>query len=142
MEVKQHGRSITLYGIKSVTEVEPYWAGFKALWKEIQIACETKQRKPRIVSLTEEPSRVCANDYDSARRLLVDLSSNTIIGNAYISTGECSLANLRRDGTDLAGAVNDVPKNVAMLTCTWSEFYRTFSIEAQFPPGSLVKFLK
>lgn len=136
MEIKVYGTSVTLHGIESTKDVEPYWPGFAALWKQIQAVCETKQRRPRSITFSEEAEPVYANDYDSCERIVVDLATNRVIDSRFVSTGENAI-----NAGVAALPVEGVPQNVALLTCTYSNYYRTFSIRAQFPKGSLVKLL-
>lgn len=131
-EIRKYAKKLCITGITKTSEVDPYWKNFTQLWPQIQKACGSKQRKPRAIYLSEEPQRVYGNDYDLARRILVDLDKNEVLDSVYVSTGECAINN---GGMDRE--VSGLPKNIALLDCNWSDYYRSFTIHAQFPVGSL-----
>lgn len=140
MEIRQYGGRTTIYKIRKLSDIEPFWNGFKVLWPKIKEACGSKQAYPKSLSFTENPSAPYANDYDLCRRLLVDLNTNEILGDVHVSTGENAIMNHLSGADREIGPINK--PNVAVLNCVWSDYYRTFSIEAQMPVGALNKLLK
>jgi len=120
------------YGFRKLEDLEPFWPGFKRLWKEIKASCETRKRIPSCVTFSDEPESVCANDYDCCRRFAVDLATNTILSERHVSCGEWVLAN-----TGQEKGVTDIPTGVAVVTCTWNDCYRTFSMVVNVAKGTL-----
>lgn len=139
MDVRTYGSRITVYGIRKLSETESFWHGFKSLWPKIKEACGTRQAYPKSITMTEEPCAPHANDYDLCRRIVVDLNTGDVLGDVYVSTGENAIMN-HMSGVDRELAPLKKP-NIAVLNCTWSDFYRTFSIEAQMPVGSVNRML-
>lgn len=137
MEVKIYGKTITIRGLRSASEMEPYWPGFESMWRDIREICGTRCRAPKSVSMSEEPQMLHANDYEVARRVVVDIATGRIMGERHVSTGECAI-----NAGRAMMPVSNVPAKVAMLDCVWSDYYRHFAIRAQFPVGTLTtKFL-
>lgn len=120
------------YGFRKIEELEALWPGFKTLWKTIKGACGTSRRLPRCVSFSDEPTRVDANDFDCARRFAVDLTENRVLSEVHVSCGEWATAN-----TGQEKGITDVPPGVAVVTCTWNDFYGTFSMVVNVAPGTL-----
>jgi hypothetical protein len=122
------------YDFKKLDDLEVYWPGFRTLWKEIKAACGTTRRIPRTVTFSDEPLGLYPNDYDCSRRFAVDLTTNTILSEVHVSCGEWATAN-----TGQEKMVKDIPPGVAVVSCTWNDYYRTFSMYVEVAPGTLKK---
>lgn len=136
MKVEKRGERIVLSEIRSIYEMEKYWPNFPSVWKQIKAACGTRAARPKSITFSEQPERLIANDYELARRIVVDLSFGTVVANVHVSTGECAI-----NAGDLPNPVSGLPKNSALIDCTWSDYYHYFSMWVQVPPGQLVKML-
>jgi hypothetical protein len=135
--VEHWGETIAIHDIGSAYDVDQYWPGFSKLWPQIKAECESKQRKPRSIYMTEksEPFHQIM-DYALARRILVDLRSNKVLGGIHTGGGENAINYVRQNQ-----AISGQPEGTAILNVEWHDGQRLFSIKAQFPPGTLVKFL-
>lgn len=113
---------------RSAKQVEKDWPRFRELWAHIRDVTGTKQGYPKLVTLTTEPARVVAHDHESCYRFVVRLSDNRVLASAFVSTGDCALMN-HFSGVDLA--VDAVPVGFAMVTYTFSDYYRSSHLRAQ-----------
>jgi hypothetical protein len=115
------------FSTKKIGDVDALLPGFKAVWPEMKALCHTTQRCPKSVTFTDTPEQVCANDYDSAKRFSLDLRTMQITGSVHISCGEWVTPGAKNND----GAVPDVPENMALITCTYNDFHRCFSMTVQ-----------
>jgi hypothetical protein len=118
--------------VKKLDELEAYWPGFRALWRNLKAECTTNRRTPRYVTFTDEPTTMMPDDTDCARRFAVDLVSNKILDSVHVSCGENAIANRGQEK-----AVRDIPAGTAVVSCTWNDYYRTFSMTVEVAPGTL-----
>jgi hypothetical protein len=115
------------FRIKTLGDIETLLPGFKAVWPKIKAECGTKQRCPKSVSFTDTADPVYPNDSDCARRFALNLETMALSGGVHISAGEWAC----HAGPNNDGAVSDVPPNMALITCTYNDFYRTFMMTVQ-----------
>lgn len=115
------------FRIKTLGEIETLLPGFKAVWRQMQSACGTRQRCPKSVTFTDQPSEAMPNDFDSCKRFALNLETMKLEGAVHISAGEWAC----HAGKNNDGAVADVPGNMALLTCTYNDYYRSFSMTVQ-----------
>lgn len=118
----------------TMAQLEAAIPHFRKLWKVIKTECHTTQGKPKYVSFTDEAYPVYGNDFDVAKRFVVDLATGTVLGNRYVSCGEGAINN-----GNASAAVTSVPPGHAVVDCIYSEYYRTFSMTFQVAPGTLVQ---
>lgn len=135
MKIERRGDSIVISEIRSIHDLEQYWYDFPAVWRQIKKICGTRAARPKSIILSEKPERLIANDYELARRIAIDLNFGNILADVHVSTGECAI-----NAGNLPNAVDDLPKNAGLIDCTWSDYYRYFSMRVQVPPGQLTKF--
>jgi hypothetical protein len=88
---------------------------------------------PRTVTFSDEPLGLYPDDTDCSRRFAVDLTTNTILSEVHVSCGEWATAN--KPG--VTNGVKDIPPGIAVVSCTWNDFYRTFSMYVEVAPGTL-----
>lgn len=115
------------FRIKKLAEVEALLPGFKSMWPALKAACGTTQRAPKSVTFTDEPSRACPSDYDSCKRFALDLRDMTLSNSLHISAGEWAC----HAGSNNDESVTSVPTTHALLTCTYNDYYRSFSLDVQ-----------
>lgn len=115
------------FSAKKIADIETLLPGFKAVWPKMKAACATSQRCPKSVTFTDTPSPAYPNDYDCARRFALDLRTMELSQSVHISCGEWATPGQKNND----GAVSDVPENMALITCTYNDYYRTFSMTVQ-----------
>ncbi len=112
---------------KKIGDIEVLLPGFKAVWPKMKAACGTSQRCPKSVTFTDTPQQVFPDDHDCAKRFALNLESMDLSSSVHISSGEWAC----HAGPNNDGAVHDVPGNQALITCTYNDFYRSFSMVVQ-----------
>ncbi len=115
------------FTIRKLADIEALLPGFKGVWERMKTECGTRQRCPKSVSFTDTPSRVYPNDFDCAKRFALNLENMRLSTSVHISAGEWAC----HAGPNNDGAVSDVPENMALITCTYNDHYRTFSMQIQ-----------
>jgi hypothetical protein len=115
------------FSAKKIADLEVLLPGFKAIWPTMKAACRTSQRCPKSVTFTDTPAPVYANDHDCAKRFALDLRTMELSDAKHISCGEWVTPGQKNND----GAVSDVPENMALITCTYNDFYRSFSMTVQ-----------
>lgn len=116
----------------TLAQIEAAFPGFRKLWPQIKEACGTTQRAPKSIYFTDVAEPVYGNDYDVARRFLVELTGPKVLSSVHVSCGESAINNGNRS------AAVEVPTNHAVITCTFNDHYRCFSMDVQVAKGSLV----
>jgi hypothetical protein len=76
------------------------------------------------------------NDYDCARRFAIDLATNEVLNSVHVSCGEWAMANRGQER-----GIDDIPAGTAVVSCTWNDYYRSFSMTVEVAPGGLKKLL-
>lgn len=112
------------FTIKKLADLETLLPGFSKIWPKMKAACGTTQRCPKSVTFTDTPEPVYANDNDSCKRFALDLRDMSLSPSVHVSCGEWAV----HAGRNHDGAVQGVPENQAVLTCTYNNYYRTFSM--------------
>jgi len=115
------------FSCKTIGDVDALLPGFKAVWKRMKVECRTSQRCPKAVTFSDTPWPVYPNDYDSAKRFALNLETMALSESVHISAGEWAV----HAGPNNDGAVKDVPANMALITCTYNDFHRSFSMTIQ-----------
>jgi hypothetical protein len=115
------------FSTKTIGDIETLLPGFKAVWASIKAECNTRQRCPKSVTFSDVPQDVCADDHDCARRFKLNLETMRLEGSVHVSAGEWAV----HAGKNHDGAVSDIPGNMALVTCTWNDFHRSFSMTIQ-----------
>ena len=93
----------------------------------MKAACRTSQRCPKSVTFTDVPTPAYPDDHDCAKRFALDLRNMALSEAKHISCGEWVQPGQRNND----GAVPDVPENMALITCTYNDFHRSFSMTVQ-----------
>jgi len=117
----------TSFRTRTLGEIEVLLPGFKAVWPKIKSECGTAQRCPKSVRFTDKPEAVYPDDHDCARRFALNLEDMTLSTGLNISAGEWAC----HAGKNNDGPVAGVPGNMALITCTYNDYYRTFSMAVQ-----------
>jgi hypothetical protein len=112
---------------RKLADIEVLLPGFKAVWGKMKSECGTSQRCPKSVSFTDTPSGVHPNDYDCAKRFALNLVDMKLSSSVHISAGEWAV----HAGPNNDGAVSAVPENMALITCLYNDYYRSFSMYVQ-----------
>jgi hypothetical protein len=115
------------FRIRKMSELETLLPGFAKMWPALKSACGTTQRAPKSVTFSDEPSRAYPSDYDCCKRFSLDLRDMTLSQPLHISAGEWAC----HAGSNHDQAVTNVPETHALLTCTYSDYYRSFSLDVQ-----------
>jgi hypothetical protein len=110
-----------------MADLETLLPGFKKVWPEIKALCGTSQRHPKLVCFTDKPEQVYPNDYDQARRISLNLETMQVEGTVHISAGEWAC----HGGSNNDREVTAIPTTHALLTCTYSDYHRTFTMVVQ-----------
>ena len=120
------------FRISKLSDLETLLPGFSKVWPTVKASCGTRQRNPKRVSFTDKARPVCANDYDCAKRFSLNLETMNIEGSVHVSCGEWASSNRGQEEE-----VEGIPGNMALLTCTYNDYYRTFTMEVQVAPGNI-----
>jgi hypothetical protein len=116
------------FRISKMADLETLLPGFKTVWPAIKAACGTGQRHPKSVYFTDKPHRAILNDSDSGKRFSLNLATMKLEGPAlHISGGEWAC----HAGSNHDNEVVGVPTTHALLTCTYNDYYRTFTMYVQ-----------
>jgi len=121
--------------IKKLADLDALVPGLAKVWPAIKKACVTSQRCPKLVYITDDASSPAPDDHDLCRRFALDLRTMKLGASVHVSCGEWAIAN--RGGVDRR--VEGVPDGAAVLTCTWNDYYRSFTMEIQVAAGALAK---
>lgn len=121
--------------IKKLADLDELVPGLAKLWPAIKAICVTRQRAPKYVYITDDVREPMPDDYDCCKRIALDLRTMELGGSVHVSCGEW--ATLNRGGVDRA--VEGVPDGAAILTCTWNDYHRSFTMEIQVQAGALAK---
>lgn len=114
------------FRISKMSDLETLLPGFARVWPSIKAECGTRQRHPKSVIFRDKPEAVCANDYDCARRFSLNLATMELEGAVHVSCGEWATVTDNPDGE-----VTSIPTTHALLTCTYNDYYRTFTMVVQ-----------
>jgi hypothetical protein len=115
------------FSARKMADIETLLPGFKAVWPAMKAACGTSQRCPKSVTFTDVASPAYPNDYDCCKRFALDLRDMTLSAPLHVSCGEWAV----HAGSNNDGAVSEVPGTHAMITCTYNDHHRTFSMTVQ-----------
>ena len=115
------------FSTKTIGDIETLLPGFKRVWSEMKAICGTRQRCPKSVTFTDVSSPAMPNDYDCCKRFKLNLETMRLEGQVHVSAGEWAV----HAGKNNDGAVSDVPGNMALVTVTYNDFYRSFSMTVQ-----------
>jgi hypothetical protein len=117
----------TTFRTKTLADLETLLPGFRKLWPEIKAACGTSCRAPRSVTFTDVARREYLNDDECGRRFKLNLQTMKIEGAVHMSGGDWAV----HAGTNNDAAVSGIPTTHALLSCTWNDHHRYFSITVQ-----------
>lgn len=116
------------FQIRKLDELETLLPGFRKVWPALKAACGSRTRCPRGVTFTDEARRAYLNDDECGARFSLDLRTMELDARRLpISGGEWAV----HAGPHHDGAVAGLPGSHAMLTCTWNDYHRYFSLEVQ-----------
>lgn len=122
------------FSIKKLDDAEKLLPGFRKLWKQIKQECGTKQARPKSITFRDSPNKFIPHDHDLARRFALNLETMKLSPGLHVSSGEWAC----HGGSNNDEAIS-VPSGMAVLNCSWSDYYRTFSIDIQVAPGCIPK---
>jgi len=115
------------FKISKMSDIETLLPGFKSVWPKIKAECGSTQRCPKRVCFIDKPEAVYPQDYDCARRFSLNLETMELVGSANISCGEWA----NHGGNNHDREVIGIPNNMALLTCTYNDYYHTFTMVVQ-----------
>jgi len=114
----------TKHGFQRLSEFEPYWPGFTKLWETVRDECDVARDVMGAVTFSDEPTVVDVDYFDGCRRFTVDLATNEIV----------------REGDNSCGRWDALPAiapGTAVVTCKWSDCYRTLTMTVNVAAGTL-----
>lgn len=118
-----------------MADVEALLPGFKKIWPEIKSMTGTSQRCPKRVRFTNYPEKVYLNDGEMGKRFALNLATMEISGSYHISSGEWAC----HGGSNNDQEVDEVPVNMAMVTCEYHDYYKMFTMTVQVNPANMPK---
>lgn len=111
-----------------MADIEAVLPGFKQIWPTIKAATGSSQRCPKSVVFTDSARPVYLNDGEMGKRFALDLRTMQLSNEVYhISSGEWAC----HGGPNNDREVTGIPDNMALLTVSWHDYYRTFTVEIQ-----------
>lgn len=125
----------TSFKTSKMSDVETLLPGFAKIWPAIKAATLTTQRCPKRVVFTDRPESVCLNDGEMGKRFALNLETMTLSGFLHISSGEWAC----HSGSNNDEEIRNLPLNIAVLTCEYHDYYRTFTMTVQVNPANMPK---
>jgi hypothetical protein len=115
------------FRIAKLADIETLLPGFRKIWPAIKADTGTTQRCPKSVTFTDTVSPMVVHDFECGRRYALNLETMELSGRLHVSGGDWAV----HAGSNNDQEVRDLPGNAAVLSVTWNDYYRSFSVELQ-----------
>ncbi len=128
---------MNMFTTRKMADIETLLPGFKKAWDAIKKETGTKQRCPKTITFASDAMPMFLHDGFLGRRFTLNLETMEVGGGVRVSSGEWAV----HGGSNNDQALTDIPMNMALLDCSWNDYYRDFSIRVQVNPANMPKAL-